>query len=71
MSDDLENIFRRWEAAVFVCERDGDDSDAAVEELDDSRAALLVLLRKALAVTQIYKPRQECDCSDCMEPGLR
>ncbi len=49
MMDDLEKTLRRWEAAVSVCERDGDDSDTAVLELNQSREALLVLLRKALS----------------------
>lgn len=48
MMDDIERTLRRWEGAVYACERDGDDSDEAVKELDDSRQALLSLLREAI-----------------------
>jgi len=50
MSDDLENTLRRWEGAVNEVEGAGNDSDEAVKELDDSRAALLVVLREALSL---------------------
>jgi hypothetical protein len=49
MSDELHDILTRWEGAVSACERDGDDSPEAVKELEESRAALLVVLRRALA----------------------
>lgn len=46
--EDLERTLTRWEGAVSAVERDGDDSGDAVKELDDSRAALLVVLKLAL-----------------------
>lgn len=48
-AEDLEKVLTRWEGAVSACERDGDDSLEAERELTDSRAALLSLLKKALA----------------------
>lgn len=48
MSDELHDILMRWEGAVYTVERDGDDSEAAMKELTDSREALLALLRRAL-----------------------
>lgn len=48
MSDELHDILIRWEGAVSAVERDGDDSEAALKELADSRAALLAVLRRAL-----------------------
>lgn len=46
---DLKNILVRYEGAVSACERDGDDSDIAVEELSAARTALLNVLLKAKA----------------------
>jgi len=46
----LKEVLTRWEGAVNACERDGDDSDTAVKELTDSRAALLDLLQEAKLV---------------------
>lgn len=47
-NDNLEKVLRRWEGAVSAVERDGDDSPETIKELDESRAALLVVLRKAI-----------------------
>lgn len=47
--DDLLKILTRYEGAVNECEGQGDDSDEAVKELEEARAALLDVLRKALA----------------------
>lgn len=49
MSDTLHDILTRYEGAVGEVERDGNDSDEAVKELQDARNALLTVLRKALA----------------------
>lgn len=46
--EELEKILTRWEGAVSVVERDGDDSPEAEKELGDSRAALLDVLRRAV-----------------------
>ena len=45
--DDLTNTLMRYEGAVSAVERDGDDSDAAVKEMEDAREALLTVLREA------------------------
>lgn len=47
VSDDLHDTLIRYEGAVSRVERDGDDSDEAVAELEAARNALLVILRKA------------------------
>lgn len=48
MHDDLEKTLRRWEAAVYEVDGASNDGDEALKELEDSRAALLALLRRAL-----------------------
>jgi len=48
---ELETVLRRWKGAVSAVERDGDDSPETIKELDDSRAALLTLLKQILAGT--------------------
>lgn len=50
MSDDLHAILVRYEGAVNEAEGQGNDSDEAVKELEEARAALLTVLRKALGV---------------------
>lgn len=50
MSDTLLAVLTRYEGAVNACEVDGDDSDAAVKELEAAREGLLAVLRKALDV---------------------
>lgn len=52
MSDVLEDILRRYEGAVNECESAGNDSDEAVKELAEARAALLDLLRRILKAEQ-------------------
>lgn len=47
-NEELEKVLMRWEGAVSVVERDGDDSPEAEKELADSRAALLGVLKLAL-----------------------
>lgn len=58
---ELETTLRRWEAAVYECEGAGNDSDEAQQELNDSRAALLTLLKKALTTVEneIIKPYED------------
>jgi len=46
--DDLRNALTRYEGAVSACEREGDDSEEAVAELESAREALLDILHAAL-----------------------
>lgn len=55
VKDELEAVLVRWEGAVSTCERDGDTSDAAVKEMEESRAALLVVLRRAMKVRSMLE----------------
>lgn len=45
--DDLRNVLTRYEGCVSRVERDGDDSDEAVAELEKAREGLLGILRIA------------------------
>lgn len=45
--EDLKKVLIRWEGAVSEVEREGNDSPEAIKELDESRAALLGILRQA------------------------
>lgn len=46
-NDTLYGVLLRWEGAVSEVEREGNDSLEAVTELEQARAALLGVLRKA------------------------
>jgi hypothetical protein len=47
-TEDLHKMLTRYEGAVSACERDGDDSDEAINELAAARSALLDILFVAL-----------------------
>lgn len=44
--EQLHDTLMRYEGAVSTVERDGDDSEEAVKELADARAALLNILKQ-------------------------
>jgi hypothetical protein len=60
--EDLEKVLTRWEGAVSAVERDGDDSPEALQELTDSRTALLALLKRALvADAELTRLKRDAD----------
>ena len=46
---DLLSVLARYEGAVGEVERDGDDSDEAIDNLNNARADMLELLQVAKA----------------------
>jgi len=46
-NDDLKRILIRYEGAVSTVERDGDDSETSMTELENARSELMDVLRQA------------------------